>query len=182
MIGRGCAAGRVLLGAILLFCLVAAPVSATPSPQSGLLLQRAAFAVSQAQAMRKRGQKVWCVPFARMASGIEIKGNAVTWWAGAAGRYDRGDEPAVGAVMAFGATRKMRMGHVAVVSRVISDRVVQIDHANWTRNQISLNMTVVDVSAAGDWSAVRVESQPGVLGAVYPVKGFIYPNAVMASE
>lgn len=182
MIRRGSAAGRVLLGAILMFCLVAAPAVATPSPQSTMLTQRAAFAVAETQAMRQRGQRIWCVPFARMASGIEIKGNAVTWWAGAAGRYARGNEPQVGAVMAFGATRKMRMGHVAVVSQVVSDRVVKIDHANWARNQISLNMTVVDVSAAGDWSAVRVESQPGVMGAVYPVKGFIYPNAVLASE
>lgn len=182
MIGLGCATRRVSLWAILMFCLVAAPVAASPSPQSNLLIQRAAFAVAEAQAMRNRGQKVWCVPFARTASGIEIKGNAVTWWAKAAGHYQRGNEPQVGAVMAFGATRKMRMGHVAVVSRVISDRVVQIDHANWTRNGISLNMTVVDVSKAGDWSAVRLESQPGVLGSVYPVNGFIYPNEVVASE
>lgn len=165
-----------------MFCLAAAPVIASPTPQNSVMVQRAAFAVAEAQAMRSRGQRVWCVPFARTASGIEIMGNAVTWWAKAAGRYQRGDEPQVGAVMAFGATRKMRMGHVAVVSRVISDRVVQINHANWSRNRISLNMTVMDVSKAGDWSAVRVESQPGVWGAVYPVNGFIYPNDVVASE
>ena len=42
-----------------------------------------------------------CVPFARAESGVEIRGNAKTWWAQAAGEYDRGQEPRKGAVMAF---------------------------------------------------------------------------------
>ncbi|MGC8159731.1 hypothetical protein ACP3WZ_24715, partial [Salmonella enterica] len=32
-----------------------------------------------------------CVPFARAASGIQIYGDAWTWWGQAAGRYRRGD-------------------------------------------------------------------------------------------
>ena len=182
MIGPAGAAGRILLCAMLLSGVAAAPVIASPSKQTDPVAQRAAFAVAEAKTMRKRGQRVWCVPFARTASGIEIKGNAVTWWAKAKGLYNRGNEPAVGAVMAFDATRKMRMGHVAVVSRVVNDRIILIDHANWKRNEVSLNMAVVDVSRAGDWSAVRVESQPGVLGAVYPVNGFIYAPGGVASR
>ena len=46
-----------------------------------------------------------CVPFARSESGVEIRGNAKTWWAQAAGEYKRGHEPRKGAVMAFAATR-----------------------------------------------------------------------------
>jgi hypothetical protein len=42
-----------------------------------------------------------CVPFARAESGVEIRGNAKTWWSQAAGTYDRGNEPRKGAVMAF---------------------------------------------------------------------------------
>src|SRR3546814_2247370 len=48
-----------------------------------------------------------CVPFARAETGIEIYGNAKTWWAQAAGDYDRGQEPREGAVMAFAGTRGM---------------------------------------------------------------------------
>ena len=55
-----------------------------------------------------------CVPFARSESGVEIRGNAKTWWAQAAGEYKRGHEPRKGAVMAFAATRGMPLGHVAV--------------------------------------------------------------------
>src|SRR5688572_24210456 len=42
-----------------------------------------------------------CVPYARAQSGIDIRGNALTWWDQAAGRYRRGAEPQVGAVLAF---------------------------------------------------------------------------------
>ena len=77
--------------------------------------------------------------------------------------------------MAFKSTRSMPMGHVAVVSKVLSAREVLIDHANWHRNQVSLNMAVVDVSEKNDWSAVRLQSNPDSFGSVYPVNGFIYP-------
>ena len=75
--------------------------------------------------------------------------------------------------MAFSTSSKLSRGHLAVVSRRISDREIKIHHANWERNKVSLDMGVIDVSEAGDWSRVRVESQPGTYGGVYPVDGFI---------
>ena len=33
-----------------------------------------------------------------------------------------------------------------------------------------------DVSDDNDWSAVRLESQPGAFGSTYPINGFIYPT------
>ena len=122
-----------------------------------------------------------CVPFARNSSGIELYGNAKTWWGQAAGRYDRGSTPKVGAVMAFKPTARMRIGHVATVSQVISDREVLISHANWSRingrrGQIERNVRAIDVSAAGDWSEVKVWYAPlRDLGtSSYPLYGFIY--------
>lgn len=122
-----------------------------------------------------------CVPFARAESGVEIRGNAKTWWSQAAGTYERGAEPRKGAVMAFAGTRGMPMGHVAVVKKIVDDREILIDHANWSpingrRGQIERNVRVVDVSAAGDWSMVRVWYAPiGDLGLrANPVQGFIY--------
>jgi hypothetical protein len=143
---------------------------------------RAELAVAEAKALRANGKRVWCVPFARTLSGVEIKGNAKTWWAAAKGRYRRGDEPAVGAVMVFSGSRAMPMGHVAVVAEIVDDRKILIDHANWVRNKVSLGMVAVDVSTAGDWSAVKVESVPGTLGRVNPVSGFIYPGEMLASN
>lgn len=140
--------------------------------------ERLNYAVSAAKALRAKGQKVWCVPFARNASGLEIRGDAREWWGKAKGVYDRGHEPKVGAVMAFSATRKNPRGHVAVVSEVISDREIRVNHANWGRQTIALGMKVVDISAKGDWSSVRLESTPGNLGRPYPITGFIYPNAI----
>ena len=139
-------------------------------------------AIAEAQAKRARGERVWCVPFARTASNIWIRGNAETWWSKAKGLYQRGHDPAIGSVMVFSGTRKLPMGHVAVVSSVVSDREIRIDHANWKRNQVSLAMSVVDVSKAGDWSAVKVESSPGSYGRVYPISGFIYPQSTMMAS
>lgn len=118
-----------------------------------------------------------CAPFARDVSGINIHGNAHTWWGQAAGRYDRGQEPEVGAVMAFKAIRRMPVGHVAMVSRIVSDREVLLTHANWSRRGgIERDVRAVDVSAAGDWSEVRVWfASNGDLGTTsYPLNGFIY--------
>ncbi len=122
------------------------------------------------------GSTLQCVPFAREKSGIALVGNAVTWWAKAAGTYERGSRPEVGAVMSFRATGRMNLGHVAVVSRVIDSRNVQIDHANWSsRGAISRNINVIDVSPNNDWTAVRVAlAQGNEYGSVYPTYGFIY--------
>lgn len=154
----------------------ARPTEVIPATMSAARQGSLAAAVAEARAIRARGERLWCVPFARTASGLDIRGNAETWWAAAAGRYDRGRDPQPGAVMVFSGTRKMPMGHVAVVSEVVSDRLIRVDHANWKRNQVSLGMLVRDVSDAGDWSAVRVEADPGVEGRVNPVAGFIYPE------
>ncbi|WP_348774900.1 CHAP domain-containing protein [Ruegeria atlantica] len=129
--------------------------------------------VAQKQA---RGQRVWCVPYARNLSGIQIRGNAKDWWGRARSTFERGNEPAVGAVMSFRATRGMPLGHVAVVSDIVTDREVIVNHANWLRNKVSLKMGVRDVSKRNDWTLVRVETQPGRYGNFYPVNGFIYPK------
>lgn len=136
-------------------------------------IERLNFAVDVAQTMRSKGQRVWCVPFARNASGIEIYGNAKTWWGQAEGEFERKKAPVPGAVMAFSATRSNPLGHVAVVSKVEDSRRIEVNHANWHRNRVSLGMAVMDVSANNDWSAVRLESNPGSFGRVYPVTGFI---------
>ena len=124
-----------------------------------------------------------CVPFARMESGIQLFGNARDWWRQADGVYERGDTPRTGAVMAFAPTGAMPIGHVAVVSQIVSERELLLSHSNWSpingrRGQIERNVRAVDVSAAGDWSSVRVWYAPmGGLGIrSNPVTGFIYPN------
>jgi surface antigen len=118
-----------------------------------------------------------CAPYARQISGIEIRGNANTWWGQAAGRYERGHSPSVGSVLSFKSTRRMRVGHVAMVSAVVSDREVLLTHANWSRRGgVERNVRAIDVSAAGDWSEVKVWYAPqGGLGtSTYPTNGFIY--------
>ncbi len=124
-----------------------------------------------------------CVPYARQQSGVNIFGDAHTWWAQAKGRYARGKKPKVGAVMAFAPHRNMRLGHVAAVSKVIDSRTVLLDHANWSpingrRGQIEKDVKAVDVSPNNDWSMVKVWYHPiHALGKTpWPVRGFIYPK------
>jgi surface antigen len=122
-----------------------------------------------------------CVTFARMFSGIQIFGDAWTWWESATGKYAKGATPETGAVLVFRPNGKMTRGHVAVISQVLTDRVVQITHANWggSRGRVEENVTLVDVSPNGDWSQVRVWHAPsGTLGVTtYPTYGFIYNAA-----
>ena len=121
-----------------------------------------------------------CAPYAREVSGIRIHGNADTWWGQAAGRYERDGKPRVGSVLAFEATRRMRVGHVAMVSRVVSPREVLLTHANWSRpGGVERDVRAVDVSQAGDWSEVRVWFGPiGGLGtSSHSTRGFIHPDA-----
>ena len=106
-----------------------------------------------------------CVPFARLVSGIQIFGDAWTWWSRAAGHYQTGFVPKAGAVLCFKPTGRMRLGHVAVVSQVLTDRIIQITHANWSlidgdRGKVERDVTVVDVSPNGDWSEVKVWNDP----------------------
>jgi surface antigen len=121
-----------------------------------------------------------CVPFARSATGIELQGNAAYWWYAAAGVYERGSRPEEGSVLDFRASGRMRLGHVAVVTRVINSREVEIDHANWWgpgagKGGVSRGTPVVDVSENNDWSAVRVGlGRSGTFGSVYGTYGFIY--------
>jgi surface antigen len=122
-----------------------------------------------------------CVPFARAVSGIQIWGDAWTWWSQAEDKYQRGDTPEVGAVVAFAKSRPLPLGHVAVVSRVIEPRVVMVTHANWSRfdgkrGMVEQDVTLHDISRAGDWSQVKVwyRDTRGLGSTVYPVNGFIY--------
>lgn len=121
-----------------------------------------------------------CVPYARMVSGIGLRGNAHTWWRKAEGRFKRGHEPTPGAVLVVRANRKTPLGHVAVVTKIINDREILVDHANWLNNErIHLATPVIDVSPNNDWSAIRVWYTPGSrYGAhVYPLAGFIYADS-----
>lgn len=120
-----------------------------------------------------------CVPFARAATGLDVKGNAHAWWDSAAGSYERGQRPEAGSVLNFRSTNRMRLGHVSVVARVVDSRTIEVDHANWagpggSKGRVARGVAVIDVSEANDWSAVQVGLSGGGFGSVYPTFGFIY--------
>jgi surface antigen len=140
---------------------------------------RVSHGVHYARRGASRSWGISCVPYARQVSGIEVAGNAWQWWTNAAGRYARGDQPEPGSVLNFRANGRMRLGHVAVVTQVVNAREIIVDQANWPSGGgiggVSHNISVVDVSEANNWSAVRVElGREGTFGSVYPTYGFIY--------
>ncbi len=145
------------------------------------------FFVLVAPPTAKADEPYWqCVTFARMFSGINIYGDAHTWWTQAQGKFNTGDRPQVGAVLSFPSSGRMSRGHVAVVSDILTDRVIRITHANWggSRGKVEEDVTVVDVSNEGDWSAVKVWYKPiHDLGtSVYPTNGFIYKAPTQPSD
>jgi len=133
-----------------------------------------------------------CVPYARMVTGMNVSGNGGQWWYNAAGVYDRGSRPQPGSVLAFRSSGGMSRGHVAVVSRVVAPRHVQIDHSNWggpgiRRGTVMRDVNVIDVSEANDWSAVRVQvgHDASAFGRTYPTFGFIHnrpANSIMRAD
>ena len=101
-----------------------------------------------------------CVPYARARSGIALRGDAWQWWEAAEGRYARGRAPRSGSVLVLMRTSRLPQGHVAVVTRVVSAREIRVDHANWAsgsaKGREARDQPVQDISAANDWSLVRV--------------------------
>ncbi|MBV1917566.1 MAG: CHAP domain-containing protein [Sphingomonadaceae bacterium] len=120
-----------------------------------------------------------CVPYARQVTGIDIYGDAHTWWGQAKGRFKRGNRPKIGAVMAVRPHSKSRLGHVAAVSGILDSRTVLLRHANWSQpGLIEDNVRAVDVSSNNDWSEVRIWYVPTQsLGSTHwPLYGFIYSD------
>jgi hypothetical protein len=120
---------------------------------------------------------VQCAPFARRVSGIEIYGDASTWWRQAAQRYARSSSPSPGSVLVMRGYRNPNRGHVAVIAEIVSERLIKVDQANWLNGgEISVAVPVMDVSPNNDWSAVRVWHIPsGQWGArTYGAFGFIH--------
>ncbi|QFU09011.1 CHAP domain protein [Rhodobacteraceae bacterium THAF1] len=165
---------------IVAACGARAPEVTRAAPNFGLSQTLLTQAVQTATQMRQAGQRVWCVPFARNASGIQIRGDAHTWWASATETPGvmRTQTPVNGAVMVFSKSSRLNRGHVAVVSGVDGPRAIRIHHANWKKNHVSLDMKVIDISDNNDWSRVRVESVPGAFGSPYSVSGFIAKTGV----
>ncbi|MFT8891775.1 MAG: CHAP domain-containing protein [Acetobacter papayae] len=125
------------------------------------------------------GHVIQCVAYAKSASDVMLRGNARDWWHNAAGVYERGQAPEAGSVLNFRGTRRMPLGHVAVVRNVVDSRTIVIDQSHWAQAGVSHNVSVIDVSANNDWSAVRValNKNSGTYGSIYPTYGFIYPRS-----
>jgi surface antigen len=156
--------------------LTGAPLMAALAPAEAAAQEAAPIA---APAVHRLSARLQCVPYAREESGVDIRGNASTWWAQARGMYVRTRKPDSGNVMVMRGYRNLGRGHVAVVRQVLSERSIIVDHANWLNSgEVTLNVPIVDVSPRNDWSQVRVWHIPtrswGVR--VYNVQGFIAPQ------
>ena len=136
-----------------------------------------------------QAQSWQCATFARAFSGLQLFGRAASWWHQAVGKYSEGGAPRPGAVLVFKAGRGMGAGHVATVTEIVSSRIIEVTHANWSpidgrRGQIERDVTVVDASPDNDWSRVRVWYAPRQdLGTgAYRTYGFIYGPKPSASD
>lgn len=119
-----------------------------------------------------------CAPFARQVSGIQLYGDAASWWDQADGRYERGSDPVEGGVLVFRRSGRLPFGHVSVVARRVSDREIRVTQANWVHRRVTRDEPVRDVSPNNDWSRVKVWWAPSnTLGSTeYPTYGFIAPG------
>lgn len=130
----------------------------------------------------EKGSKfLYCVEYARQLSGLSIFGDAKHWWERAKNLYARVTHPAEESVMVFSGSSRLKRGHLAVVSHVVSNREIRVEQANWlNRGEIDRATPVLDVSEKNDWSKVRVWDMPsGQYGSrVYAISGFILKPSV----
>jgi len=134
-----------------------------------------------------QGELMQCVPYAREVSGIDITGDAWSWWDAADGKYQRGHLPQFMAVLVLSRTDRLKFGHVAVVVDVIGPREIRVTHANFGSDPVSRriiydSMPAIDVSPANDWSLVRFWNyQAKAWGITYQASGFIYPERAVTT-
>jgi hypothetical protein len=129
-----------------------------------------------APSVEKGGKRLFCVEFARNLSGLNIFGDAKYWWDRAKTAYARATHPLEEAVMVFSGSSRLKRGHLAVVSQIVSPREIRVEQANWlNRGEIDHATPILDVSENNDWSKVRVWDVPSKqFGTrVYPISGFI---------
>ena len=128
-------------------------------------------------------KQIQCVPHARNVSGIQIRGNAHTWWYQAEEKgFKRGQVPKPGAVFVLSKTSRLKYGHLSVVKKIVDSRTIEVEHANWGGNMrdrciVYRFMPVQDVSKNNDWTLVRFWNYPSKsYGSLYKGSGFIYPK------
>lgn len=130
-------------------------------------------------------RKFFCVEYARVRSGLAVFGDAKFWWSRAKNLYVRMAAPAEDAVMVFSGSKRLKRGHVAVVTHIVSKREIRVDQANWQNHgEIDHATPVLDVSAKNDWSKVRVwDMRSNGFGAhVYAISGFIAKDLVKSAS
>jgi hypothetical protein len=133
----------------------------------------AVFAVSSA------ANAQYCVQTVRHLTDFTIRGDAWTWWASADGVHERGAEPEIGSIIVFDRQSDLPLGHVSVVSAIVDERTIEVDHTWASGDQIVYGAPVIDVSQDNDWSSVRVWHEPTeTMGLTeFRISGFIYPEA-----
>jgi hypothetical protein len=124
-----------------------------------------------------------CALYARAVTGVDLYGAAGGWWYEAAGRYQRGQMPAVGSILVFRPTGIIPSGHVAVVAKVVGPSMVLVDQSNWYHGRVTFGTPVVDTSPNHDWTRVAVMNpDSGQFGRDSPTFGFVYPQTALAQS
>jgi hypothetical protein len=165
-----------------------APREISPVPVSGLDAtppRLPAVTATEPPSTETPLRRLFCVEYARMRSGLAVFGDAKTWWARAKNLYARASHPVEEAVMVFSGSKRLKRGHVAVVTAIVSPREIIVDQANWqNKGEIDHATPVLDVSRGNDWSQVRVWDIPsGTFGGrVYRISGFIAKELATASR
>jgi hypothetical protein len=155
--------------------LTARPIQPVPAPIADAQVPHLPVATAT-PSVEAPLHRLFCVEYARMRSGLAVFGDARHWWDRAKNVYARMSHPVEEAVIVFSGSRRLKRGHVAVVTNIVSPRQIIVDQANWqNKGEIDHATPVLDVSADNDWSKVRVwDMRSGTFGThVYAISGFI---------
>ena len=135
--------------------------------------------------VEKPAHRLYCAEYVRRQKGLPVFGDAKYWWDKARDLYDRVAQPVSDSVMVFATSLRLKRGHVAMVTDIVSPREIRVDQANWQNHgEIDHSTPVLDVGPANDWSLVRVwDTRSRQFGAhVYAISGFIAKGLTTATR
>ena len=135
--------------------------------------------------VEKPARRFYCAEYVRIQKGLPVFGDAKYWWEKANSFMTGWPSLWRNSVMVFATSMRLKRGHVAVVTDIVSPREIRVDQANWQNHgEIDHSTPVLDVSPANDWTRVRVwDTRSRQFGAhVYPISGFIVTAPVQQAR
>lgn len=125
-----------------------------------------------------------CVDYAKENGWSDFSGLgfAYKWWFAATEKtssyyvpgYPVGNIPQIGAVLVLKPWSGNTAGHVAIVTKIVDDDEILVNHANWRNDEVIRIGDKVKDASGGKWKKILVQYGADYGSTTYDTNGFIY--------